>query len=110
MNTQLLLENEKRMLNTIICVCQGREKQLLDILLGNYPLPTSITDVCKQLDINQNNLMYSILRNTRIFIDIDTIKYQGKPTHLAFGQQMMNVIKGQCLFNQCACAAIPIST
>lgn len=110
MNTQFLLENEKRMLNTIICVCKGREKQLLELLLSNYPHPTSITDVYKQLGISQNNLVYSILRNTRIFIDIDTIKCQRKPTNLAFGQQMMNVIKGRCLFNQCACTVTPIST
>ncbi len=101
MNTQLLLENEKRMLNTIICVCQGREKQLLDILLGNYPLPTPIPDVCKQLEISQNNLMYSILRNTRIFIDIDTLYQNHKPTHIMLGRHAVKAIKCQCLCNLC---------
>ncbi len=101
MNGSLLLKQEKQRLHKRICQVTGRERQLIDLLLSNYPNPSEIDDICQQLNISQNNLLYSLLRNARIFIEIDTLYKNRKPTHLALGKQSVTVVKCQCLLNKC---------
>ena len=101
MNGPLLLQQEKQRLHKRICQVTGRERELIDLLLSNYPKPSEIDDICQQLNISQNNLLYSLLRNARIFIEIDTLYQNRKPTHLALGKQSVKVVKCQCLLNNC---------
>lgn len=108
MNRSLLLKQEKQQLHKRICQVTGRERELIDLLLSNYPKPSEIDDICQQLNISQNNLLYSLLRNARIFIDIETL-YQShnkrQPTHLTMGKQMVASIRCQCLLD-CCCDSV----
>ncbi|MFV0447962.1 MAG: hypothetical protein ACK5MF_05805 [Vibrio sp.] len=104
MNQQILLERVKQMLAAHISVCTDRKaRQVLDLLLENYPQDSCIKAMCSQLGISQTNLLHSILRNARIFIEIDTLYTNRKPTHLAIGKQIVKAVKCQCLLNMCFC-------
>lgn len=101
MNKQPLFELEKQMLAVRISVChQKKVLQVLELLLENYPQKSCIETICAQLEINQNNLLHSILRNARIFIEVDTLYTNNKPTHLAIGKQAVHAVRCQYLCNK----------
>ncbi|WP_165312526.1 hypothetical protein [Vibrio ziniensis] len=97
----LLVETERRVLQARTHTAQGRTRELLDLLVENYPQPTPIVEICQRLNISEKNLLHSMLRNARIFIEIDTLYQQRKPTHLELGKQIVKAVRCQCLFNGC---------
>ncbi|PJC86295.1 hypothetical protein CSW98_08740 [Vibrio sp. HA2012] len=101
MKTRLTLQEEKRILQAHINGADGRTYELLNLLFCAYPQPVSLEEINRQLRITGKYTLHSILRNARIFIDVETINTDGKPTHLLIGVQCIKEARQRYVINRC---------
>ncbi len=93
-------EEERQILINHINHLDGKIREVLDVMIAAYPTPVSEAYIREQLAMKGEYAFYSVLRNIRIFVDIEKISQQGEPVKYQLSGDYIKTAKANLIFKK----------